>query len=262
MCLPPFKEPTIILSKAVLWHRKAVQRPGNSTDAMHFSNIPSWALVWYVIPLSALTFNEVIIPSLSVCHAVHHELHGRWHCSCQDQERCQSAVEHQPSQSRGHDTGAQQLYSYIHDLTLDTAQVSECVTVCTFVPVYVLTPASLFLPQERVHISECRDGGRTHCEVWGQGLEGRDSPHAERELQQTCVSVSPQNRSRTAGVYPAGQWLLSTLCNGNVASNHMPVNTTIRITSSLCMSSTRTQLMVFLRATTNYLSLKTDNWCL
>lgn len=107
----------------------------------------------------------MVIPSLSVCDAVHHELHGRRHCSCQDQERCQSAVEHQPSQSRGHDTGAQQLHSYIHDLALDTAQVSECGTVCSFVRVYVLTATSLFLPQECVHINECRDGRRTHCEV-------------------------------------------------------------------------------------------------
>lgn len=38
-------------------------------------------------------------------------------------------MEHQPGQSRVHDPGAQQLHTYIHDVTLDASQVSQAVAV-------------------------------------------------------------------------------------------------------------------------------------
>lgn len=142
--------------------------------------------------------NSISSPfSLPGCYAVHNELLRRRHCCCEDQEWCQSAVDHQPSQSWGHDTGAQQLYSYIHDLTLDAVQVrvrvSVCVCLCfVFVSVCVLT-APLLSAQECDNINERRVGGRTHCEVWGQGLEGRDRPDAQRQQQQTSVSLGKQN---------------------------------------------------------------------
>lgn len=74
----------------------------------------------------------------TVRHAVHNELPGRRHHRCQGKERCQPAVDHQPSQPRGHDTGAQQLHTHIHDAALEAAQVSECISrfVCVGEAVY------------------------------------------------------------------------------------------------------------------------------
>lgn len=58
--------------------------------------------------------------------------------------------------------------------------------------------------QKCVHIDERRDHWRAHCEVWGQGFDWCHSSHAQRQQQQTCVSVTAQNTTGTPGLYHWG----------------------------------------------------------